>query len=293
MLLLLSFPLPCCYLLLTPSPPPSPSKYKRGALVAVVHVSAGLSAEARLALAEQDRIRRACSGLRVLAGLLQQLPSERGFRRPSMQSMQTLTHSVPSVPVGGAGGAGVSASPGSVPGLDEAVLSALQRRAVPVSSPLHSDAGRNAQIASVFGEQALICPGLQMLPAGKTQSPKSLKQLQRLEGLAVEGGAQAQVQARHFWKPILQQQTSASCASSPSSGKSHASLFLSGASGLELSTDSFPLLLLSYVDLLEMSDAVAFLAAQMPQAVLVFAPDFLLGECIVPYAVCLMPYAWV
>ncbi|KAJ1433337.1 hypothetical protein B484DRAFT_417822, partial [Ochromonadaceae sp. CCMP2298] len=50
----------------------------------------------------------------------------------------------------------------------------------------------------------------------------------------------------------------------------------SSVGGLELSSDCFPLLLLSYVDLLEMSDAVALLAAQLPQAVLVFAPDFLL-----------------
>jgi hypothetical protein len=40
---------------------------------------------------------------------------------------------------------------------------------------------------------------------------------------------------------------------------------------------SYPLLLLSYVDFIEVSDALAYLASRRPDAVLVFAPIFLIG----------------
>lgn len=41
---------------------------------------------------------------------------------------------------------------------------------------------------------------------------------------------------------------------------------------------SFPLLILSYVDYLQVSDAVSYLVSHRPDAVLVFAPLFIIGE---------------
>lgn len=40
---------------------------------------------------------------------------------------------------------------------------------------------------------------------------------------------------------------------------------------------SFPLLILSYVDYLQVSDAVSYLVSHRPDAVLVFAPLFIIG----------------
>lgn len=49
---------------------------------------------------------------------------------------------------------------------------------------------------------------------------------------------------------------------------------------------SFPLLILSYVDYLQVSDALSYLVSHRPDAVLVFAPLFVIGECPCVFALC-------
>ena len=51
-----------------------------------------------------------------------------------------------------------------------------------------------------------------------------------------------------------------------------------GAKKVELATPCFPVLILSFVDYLEVSDALAYLTAHRPDAVFIFAPQFIIGE---------------
>jgi hypothetical protein len=77
-----------------------------------------------------------------------------------------------------------------------------------------------------------------------------------LLGDVLDANAAAPLQARDLWRGLSQ----------------------GGGTRRLLPHNRFPLLLLSYADHLELADAVAYAASQLPEVVLVFAPVFLLGE---------------
>jgi hypothetical protein len=87
-----------------------------------------------------------------------------------------------------------------------------------------------------------------------------------LLGDACEANASAPLLARDLWHSLSQP----------------------GSARRLLPHSRFPLLLLSYADHLELADAVAFAASQLPEAVLVFAPVFLLGKetCLFALSAC-------
>lgn len=55
------------------------------------------------------------------------------------------------------------------------------------------------------------------------------------------------------------------------------SALLSGCRIEAVSNTAFPLLILSYVDYLQVSDALSYLVCHRPDAVMVFAPLFVIG----------------